>query len=64
MSNYCCWCGRYAKFMMPRNRFGEITCPVCSEEDGYIEHVKRLERLERTLGRRNSGSAIKPSKAL
>lgn len=62
-SAYCCWCGRYRKYMMPRNQFGEVVCPVCFEDDHYIEHVGRLERHERTSERRAIGQAIKPSKA-
>lgn len=56
---YCCWCGRYRKYMMPKNQFGEVVCPVCFEDDHYIEHVSRLERHERTTRRQEIDALVK-----
>lgn len=58
---YCCWCGKWKKHLMPKNRFGEQVCPICDEDEDYIEHVKRLERIKRISERKMNGTTIKPS---
>jgi len=42
----CFWCGRM-RYLLPMNMFAEGVCGACSEDDGYTNHVARMEREER-----------------